>query len=114
MEERVVKSEADASKLVTAKELYEICVQNEFKCAVSGHTCYFKSRDCRRTPYWSISLDHIDPLNDSKENPISWSKENIQPLCNVLNIIKGHVPNDELRLMQSKADASELLSNTFL
>ncbi|GAA5798631.1 hypothetical protein HPULCUR_004036 [Helicostylum pulchrum] len=84
------------SYTITSNELFGICIEKEFKCAVSGNYVYFHSGKHARIPYWALSLDHIDPLHHSKENPASWSKNNIQLLSAALNSIKGHVANEEL------------------
>lgn len=107
MEDRVRKNQSDGSELVTSSELFLICTESKFKCAVSGHYLYFHSTKHSRTPYWALTLDHVNPLHQSKSNPASWSGDNIQPLASVLNNIKGDYSNDELvrwhaDLMRSK------------
>ncbi|KAI9273887.1 hypothetical protein EDC94DRAFT_593086 [Helicostylum pulchrum] len=96
MEKRVLRNGCNGRELVTSNELFGICIEKEFKCAVSGNYVYFHSGKHARIPYWALSLDHIDPLHHSKENPASWSKNNIQLLSAALNSIKGHVANEEL------------------
>ncbi|KAG2229679.1 hypothetical protein INT48_007778 [Thamnidium elegans] len=75
MEERVERNRSDGSKLVTTNELYRICLDSHFRCAVTGHYLYFHSGQYDRVP---------------------WSEMNIQLLSAVLNTIKGHAPNEEL------------------
>ncbi|KAI9267140.1 hypothetical protein EDC94DRAFT_582619 [Helicostylum pulchrum] len=83
-------------KKITSNELFGMCIEKKFKCAVSGNYVYFHSGQPTCMPYWALNLDHIDPLHHSKGNPASWSKNNIQVLSAVLNSIKGYVPNEEL------------------
>ncbi|KAI8082013.1 hypothetical protein BDF21DRAFT_416934 [Thamnidium elegans] len=51
------------------------------KCAITGHRLYF---------------DHIQPLNDSKHDPTSWSAKNLQLMSSLISSIKGHIPNQEI------------------
>ncbi|GAA5802954.1 hypothetical protein HPULCUR_008429 [Helicostylum pulchrum] len=93
---RVLRNGYNGSELVTSNELFGMCIEKKFKCAVSGNYVYFRSGQPTCMPYWALNLDHIDPLHHSKGNPASWSKNNIQVLSAVLNSIKGYVPNEEL------------------
>lgn len=108
---RAKKSGCDTSKLVTVYELFRLCADNNYKCAVTGNAVYFHPPSDVHLPYWALSLDHINPFRKTKYNPNSWSKDNLQLLSAVLNSIKGHVPNEELvrwynDLMRSKATPS--------
>ncbi|GAA5811686.1 hypothetical protein MFLAVUS_005127 [Mucor flavus] len=96
MVERVKKLKSDGSELVTPREPFFICVESNFKCAVRGHSVYIHHPEKPRTPYWALTLDHINPLNQSKGNPAGWSGDNIQLLSSVLNSVKSDNCNEEL------------------
>ncbi|KAI8094610.1 hypothetical protein BDF21DRAFT_459002 [Thamnidium elegans] len=96
MEKRVERAQGDGSELVTSSELFCLCIESKFKCAITGHYLYFHSGRHNRLPYWALSLDHINALHHCKKSPTSWSKDNIQLMSAVLNSIKGHVTNEEL------------------
>lgn len=96
METRVLRNGCDGSALITTYELFRLCLEKQFKCAVSGHYLYFHCGRQPHTPYWALTFDHINALHHHKTNPNSWSINNIQVLSSILNSIKGSNSNEEL------------------
>lgn len=77
MSNRAKKLEgSNSSDLVSVQDLKDLLNENDYKCAVTGHRLYFNTTPLKM-PYWSLSYNHIDPLNDTKDKAISWSKSNL-------------------------------------
>lgn len=70
MKERAAHHHHSTTELVSAKDLYDICVNNDFRCAVYGRTLFYTVEKPNFKPYWSLSLDHIDPLKRCREKPV--------------------------------------------
>lgn len=96
MERRVIRNGCDGSALITTYELFHLCLEKQFKCAVSGHYVYFHRGSQPHIPHWALTFDHINALHYYKKNPNSWSINNIQVLSSILNSIKGSNSNEEL------------------
>ncbi|GAA5806503.1 hypothetical protein HPULCUR_012038 [Helicostylum pulchrum] len=82
--------------VATRKELFDICKNNDMKCAITGHRLYFDRSDNSFLPFWKASFDHIHPLNNNKLDPTSWSAKNWQLMSSLINTIKGHMSNQEI------------------
>lgn len=95
MVERLIHHGCDGKSLVTTNELYSICLQSQFRCAITGSRVAFKAKG-PRVPYWSLSIDHRVPLNYSKYDPEAWSKDNLQVMSSVMNTIKSDLSDREI------------------
>jgi 5-methylcytosine-specific restriction endonuclease McrA len=83
-----------ATGLPTSDALYDLYINSECKCAVTGWTCHFSKFTEQK--YWSVTFDHIVPVSQAQGmNP--WSIANIQVMCHILNNVKGDYPDEELR-----------------
>ncbi|KAI8877494.1 hypothetical protein K501DRAFT_288364 [Backusella circina FSU 941] len=108
-EERLVKKRAGEMKkrfdrksinrqhamdLPTQEDLYDLYLDCECKCAVTGWTCHFGRRGQK---FWSVTFDHIVPVSRAPKYINPWAISNIQVMCHLLNQIKGNLPDEELR-----------------
>ncbi|KAI8883509.1 hypothetical protein K501DRAFT_90341 [Backusella circina FSU 941] len=80
--------------LPTKDDLYDLYLDCQCKCAVTGWTCHFGRR---KQKFWSVTFDHIVPVSIAPEHINPWAISNIQVMCYLLNHIKGNLPDEELR-----------------
>jgi hypothetical protein len=97
MRERCIRAKCNASMLVSVKDLENLCVKSNFKCAITGWTVPWHDLRKRRLPYWALTIDHIFPLHESKGDPAAWSVNNLQLMSSALNFIKGHYSDEEVK-----------------
>lgn len=95
MVSRLLKHGCDGKNLATTSEMYDLCVENGYKCSITGSIVGFHANR-RRTPYWALSIDHRIPLYLSRFDPEAWSKKNLQVMSHAMNSIKGHYSDNEV------------------
>jgi hypothetical protein len=74
---------------VTREEAFALYVAQNRTCALSGRPIYFTTLRARYNRYTTASLDRIDPNK-------GYSKENIQWVHKIVNMMKGSLSQSEL------------------
>lgn len=67
-------------------------------CAITGHETVLQRRGDGCFHWCRSSYDHILPLKDSSKSDVeSWSIDNLQVINGVVNNVKGHFSDDEVK-----------------
>jgi hypothetical protein len=87
-----LKKNEDDVIVASAQELAELAHSRSYRCAVLGYRCELEDS----TKFNYMTFDHIEPVTHVKYIAGSFGTGNIQPMCSVLNNIKGDYNEKEL------------------
>lgn len=96
---------------ITQQEMWNLLVQQDFKCALTDQKIYLSKKCYNGNPKWSEITASPDRINNSK----GYYVDNIQWVHKQVNLLKNRFDNDWFikicKMVASKHDNPELSSN---
>lgn len=90
------KTQSNPAEFVTLDELLDLLKESRGRCCITGLVVPFHEGTHIR--YWSLSVDHKEPLTKAKNQEGVQAKRNLQIMCRGVNEVKGSYSDEGTKI----------------